>query len=128
MLAYGWNLQNRRGLPILALCEAKSIEVHLAGCFWFGDYGVLFDASRTDDEQVLEARRGWERLAARHGVSLAAVALAFAALPAVVGKVVVGMATPDEVAVSARPAYRRLFSLGCVLNTQHRCPAGVCAR
>ena len=69
MLAYGWNLQNRRGLPILALCEAKSLDVHLAGCFWFGDYGVLFDASRTDDEQVLEARRGWERLAARHGVS-----------------------------------------------------------
>ena len=126
MLAYGWNLQNRRGLPILALCEAKSIEVHLAGCFWFGDYGVLFDASRTDDEQVLEARRGWERLAARHGVSLAAVALAFAALPAVVGKVVVGMATPDEVAVSARPAYTRLFSRWVAFSTPM--PRCVCAR
>jgi hypothetical protein len=38
-----------------------------------------------------EQRVGWAALATKHGVSLGAVALSFAALPTVVTKLVVGM-------------------------------------
>lgn len=39
----------------------------------------------------------WRALADAHGVSVEAVAVAFAALPSVVSKVVMGMKTPEEV-------------------------------
>ena len=38
----------------------------------------------------------WENLAAKHGVTLLAVAIAFGALPRCVGKVVMGVRSTDE--------------------------------
>ena len=48
-------------------------------------------------EVSVATKRGWAALAAEHSVSLPAVALAFALLPACATKIVVGMASPREV-------------------------------
>mmetsp|Transcript_17638 Transcript_17638/g.57884 ORF Transcript_17638/g.57884 Transcript_17638/m.57884 type:complete len:266 (-) Transcript_17638:256-1053(-) len=47
--------------------------------------------------EVVDRARRWGELAAAHGHDLPAVAVAFAALPAVVTRVVVGMASPGQV-------------------------------
>ena len=100
MLAYGWNLANQYALPILLECQARGIEVHPAGVFHFGGYGILFDPSKTDDTVLLEKHARWLELATKHGFGLGAVAVGFASLPAVIGKVVLGMASPEEVALN----------------------------
>jgi D-threo-aldose 1-dehydrogenase len=99
MLAYGWNLENQSSLPILLEAQARGIDVHPAGVYYFRGYGHLFDPSLIRGDGALLAKRSkWAALADKHHVSLPAVALSFAALPAVHTRVVVGMATPDEVA------------------------------
>jgi len=91
MLAYGWNLENQSSLPILLECQKRGIDVHPAGCFFFRGYGILFDPSKTDDEELLAKRAQWVALADKHNVGLASVAVGFASLPAVIKKVVLGM-------------------------------------
>ena len=91
MLAYGWNLENQSSLPILLECQQRGIDVHPAGCFFFRGYGILFDPSKTDDEELLSKRAQWVALADKHSVGLASVAVGFASLPAVIKKVVLGM-------------------------------------
>jgi D-threo-aldose 1-dehydrogenase len=104
MLAYGWNLHNQAALPVMLECQRRGIEVHAAGVFWFNGYGVLFDPSLAPDteegEATLAKRSAWLALAEKHGVSLGAVALSFAALPQVIGRVVMGMKSPEEVALN----------------------------
>ena len=46
----------------------------------------------------------WRALAAKHAVSLEAVAIAFAALPSVVSKVVLGMKSAKEVELNVKAA------------------------
>jgi len=70
------------------------------GCFFFRGYGILFDPSKTEDEELLAKRGKWVALAAKYNVGLAAVAVGFASLPAVIKKVVLGMASPEEVALN----------------------------
>jgi len=107
LLAGGWNLLSQDGLPCLLECQRRGIEVHVAGVF---GSGLLVGVDRyaykaAPTEAVARANR-WRALATRHSSSLPAVALAFAALPAVVSRVVLGMATPEQVeqAVSLLPA------------------------
>ena len=53
--------------------------------------------------QVVDRARRWGELAAAHGHDLPAVAVAFAALPAVVTRVVVGMASYSRDVCEMRP-------------------------
>jgi aryl-alcohol dehydrogenase-like predicted oxidoreductase len=52
--------------------------------------------------EIVEKVRQWEALASSHGVSLPAVAMAFAALPACVARVVIGCSKGEEVANNLR--------------------------
>ena len=63
---------------MLAACEQHGIEVHIAGIF--GGKSGLFDPKPEHAGVVGK----WRALAERHGVSLAAVAIGFGALPACV--------------------------------------------
>ena len=52
--------------------------------------------------EIVEKVRQWEALASAHGVSLPAVAMAFAALPACVARVVIGCSKGEEVKTNLR--------------------------
>ena len=52
--------------------------------------------------EIVGKVRKWEALASSHGVSLPAVAMAFAALPACVARVVIGCSKGEEVANNLR--------------------------
>jgi D-threo-aldose 1-dehydrogenase len=61
--------------------------------------------SGTNDEIYAGDRMDqWRALAAKHGSSLEAVAIAFAALPSVVSKVVMGMKSEEEVVINVKAA------------------------
>lgn len=99
LLAGGWNLLTQAGLPCFAECEARGIEVHVAGVFASGllvstDGTYAYKKAPADKVAAAEA---WRSLAEKHGFSLPAVAIAFAALPKCVTKVVLGMVTPKQV-------------------------------
>lgn len=79
-----------------------------AGCFFFRGYGILFDPSKTDDVELLSKRTQWANLAAKYNVGLAAVAVGFASLPEIVKKVVLGMASPEEVALNLQSAQEQV--------------------
>eukprot|EP00315_Gephyrocapsa_oceanica_P010603 CAMPEP_0185286098 /NCGR_PEP_ID=MMETSP1363-20130426/2077_1 /TAXON_ID=38817 /ORGANISM="Gephyrocapsa oceanica, Strain RCC1303" /LENGTH=609 /DNA_ID=CAMNT_0027881895 /DNA_START=97 /DNA_END=1926 /DNA_ORIENTATION=+ len=98
LLAGGWNLLSQDGLATLQLCARRGVAVHVAGVFASGLLvgGDTFAYKAAPPEVVDRARR-WGELAAAHGHDLPAVAVAFAALPAVVTRVVVGMASPGQV-------------------------------
>ena len=93
LLAYGWNLLAQHGLPVLLCCQNAGIDVHLAGAFGGATFEPLFDPKPEHRDKVSK----WRSLAQGHGVSLAAVALAFAALPRCVKKIVVGMTKVEDV-------------------------------
>jgi D-threo-aldose 1-dehydrogenase len=57
--------------------------------------GTTYAYQIAPEEMVNKARR-WGELAEAHGVSLPAVALAFCALPACVERLVIGIATVEE--------------------------------
>ncbi len=99
LLAGGWNLLNQAGTPVMVECQRAGIAVHVAGVF---NTGLLVGgdtyAYAKAPEPMIESARAWGTLAAKHGVSLPAVALAFAAIPECVEKLVIGMATAEEVA------------------------------
>ena len=77
MFADGWNLITQDALEVMSVCEELGIAVHLAGIFGGTTVSPIFDPMPEHAEQVA----AWQALADRHGVSLAAVALGFAALP-----------------------------------------------
>ena len=85
MFADGWNLITQDALEVMSVCEELGIAVHLAGIFGGTTVSPIFDPMPEHAEQVA----AWQALADRHGVSLAAVALGFAALPKCVEKIVV---------------------------------------
>ena len=85
VFADGWNLITQDALEVMSVCEELGIAVHLAGIFGGTTVSPIFDPMPEHAEQVA----AWQALADRHGVSLAAVALGFAALPKCVEKLVV---------------------------------------
>lgn len=98
LLAGGWNLLSQEGLPCLLECQRQGIAVHVAGIF---ASGLLVGTDRyayKDAPAEMKAKtEKWQTLADKHDCSLPAVAMAFAALPTVVSRVVVGIATPEQV-------------------------------
>lgn len=99
LLAGGWNLLNQEGLEAFAEAEKRGIEVHNAAIFasglLAGGVTYLYSADRVTDE-LRRRTDAWSDLAAEHGLSLPAVAVAFAALPACVTKVVIGLSTLNQ--------------------------------
>jgi len=98
LLAGGWNLLSQAGLPCLAECERNGIPVHIAGIYASGILagGKTYAYQPATDDAIQRTSR-WHELAQRHSVSLPAVAIAFAALPACVERLVIGMGSPKEV-------------------------------
>lgn len=104
LLAGGFNLLNQNALPLLEEAEARGVEVHMAGVFSSGllaggstVYAAGADNGQPPSDELLQRVEGWRRLAEEHGLPLPAVALAFAALPRCVTRVVVGMSSPADV-------------------------------
>jgi len=98
LLAGGWNLLCQKGAPCLLECQRHGIEVHVAGVFASGLLvGVNRYAYKEAPPEMKAKCERWQALADKHGVSLPAVAMAFATLPTVVSRVVIGMATPEQV-------------------------------
>eukprot|EP01043_Picozoa_sp_COSAG02_P028884 COSAG02_NODE_1773_length_10980_cov_8.196765_2_plen_377_part_00 len=104
LLAGGFNLLNQNALPLLEEAEAQGIEIHMAGVFSSGllaggstVYAAGADNGQAPSDELLQRVDGWRRLTEEHGVALPAVALAFAALPRCVTRVVVGMSSPADV-------------------------------
>ena len=95
LLAYGWNLLCHDALEVMECCERHGVRVHSAGTLG----GELYSIFRPPP-QLRPRQQQWQALARRHGVSLPAVAIRFAFLPTCVEKVVIGMTTPDEVAMN----------------------------
>jgi D-threo-aldose 1-dehydrogenase len=99
LLAGGWNLLSQAGLECFAECEARGVDVHVAGVFASGLLvgGETYAYKQAPPEMSARCRR-WALLAEEFGHTLPAVAIAFAAMPACVTRVVLGMATPEQVA------------------------------
>jgi len=98
LLAGGWNLLSQEGLPCLQRCQLAGIEVHVAGIFGSGLLvGGDTYAYCKAPQHAVERTSQWAALASKYGLSLPAVAIAFAALPACVTRVVIGMASPAQV-------------------------------
>ena len=78
-------------------CQRSGVAVHVAGVFNTGLLvgGETYAYQIAPEEMVTKARR-WGELATVHGVSLPAVALAFCALPECVERLVIGIATLEE--------------------------------
>lgn len=98
LLAGGWNLLSQAGLPCFEECARRGIGVHVAGVF---ASGLLVGGDTYAYKEAPTAKRelaaDWATLAAEHGLSLPAVAIAFAALPSCVTRIVLGMATSEQV-------------------------------
>jgi D-threo-aldose 1-dehydrogenase len=112
LLAGGWTLLTQAALPSLLECQRLGVRVAVAAIF---ATGLLTDKPNVDPkvgrptyayqaapDEVLERAERWRTLAAEHGVSLPAVAIAFAYLPTCVARVVIGCATAEEVAANVR--------------------------
>ena len=99
LLAAGLNLLNQDALEVLTECEARGVEVHTAAIFASGLLagGVTYNYSAERAGPYLEARDGWAKLAEEYGIVLPVVAVAFAALPVCVAKVVIGLNSTQEV-------------------------------
>merc|ERR1719247_601917 len=99
LLAGGWNLLSQAGLPCLLECQRRGVDVHVAGAYASGlIVGASIYAYRPAPAAMKAKVEKWTVLASKHGVALPAVALAFAFLPECVSRVVLGMASPEEVA------------------------------
>ena len=98
LLAGGWNLLSQAGAPTFAECEKRGVSVHVAGVFASGLLvgGETYAYKRAPPEKS-EAARQWRALAVEYGHELPAVAIAFAVLPKIVSRVVLGVATPEQV-------------------------------
>ena len=99
LLAGGWNLLCQAGLPCLLECQRLRVEVHVAGVFASGllvREGGTYAYQSASAEHVERAAR-WRRLGERHGCSLPALAIAFAALPKCVTRLVIGFGSAEQV-------------------------------
>jgi aryl-alcohol dehydrogenase-like predicted oxidoreductase len=100
LISGGWNLLNQDAYEVFVECEQQGISVHNAGVF---AGGLIAGGTPTErmpyvvNETIREKVKQWEELADEFEVPLVAVALRFAALPAVVSKLVIGFVSPDEV-------------------------------
>mmetsp|Transcript_62613 Transcript_62613/g.183106 ORF Transcript_62613/g.183106 Transcript_62613/m.183106 type:complete len:380 (+) Transcript_62613:48-1187(+) len=98
LLAYSWNLFRQDGWPVIEACRKAGIEVHVAGIMsglhHVNAGSVRMQVTRDETKRKMDK---WRALAAEHGCTIHAVALAFAALPKAVGKVVIGMKSKAEV-------------------------------
>lgn len=98
MMAGCWNLMDQSGLVVMEYCDKHNIQVHNAGVF---GAGLLWGVStnykyRTATKQELEKRDRWNEVAQELGVSLPALAFAFAYLPRPVSKICFGAATAKQ--------------------------------
>jgi D-threo-aldose 1-dehydrogenase len=98
LLAGSYNLLTRVGSELLAECEARGVEVQLAGvfasgCLWGGAHFRYAPMS----QHVRAAVARWQAFCDARGVSLQAAALAFAFRPRVVTHVAIGMRSESEV-------------------------------
>jgi D-threo-aldose 1-dehydrogenase len=122
----GINCCAQAGERCFAECEARGIAVHVAGVFasgvlasaepanatyvaqklfpWGSREALLFGVLRYSyckaDPAVLARVEAWRSLATRHGLALPAVAIAFATLPVCVTRVVLGIASAEQVAAN----------------------------
>lgn len=98
LLAGGWNLLTQAGLPCLLECEKRGIDVYIAGIYASGLLvGGATYAYIPAPQPMIEKAARWRDLAQKRGFSLPAVAVAFAMLPKVVKRAVVGLAKKKEV-------------------------------
>lgn len=107
LLAGGWNLLNQEGLRTLLEAQKRGIGVHNAAIFGggllVGGVTYLYSEDRVTKE-LRQRTDEWSELAEEHGLSLPAVAVAFAALPACVTKVVIGLSTSEQNSAAHRYA------------------------
>lgn len=100
LISGGWNLLNQDAYEVFVECEARGIDVHNAGVF---AGGIIVGGTPTErmpysiTPEVQHKVKQWNDLADEFEVPLAVVALRFAALPAIVSKLVIGFVSPDEV-------------------------------
>eukprot|EP01043_Picozoa_sp_COSAG02_P031280 COSAG02_NODE_2033_length_10056_cov_31.055539_8_plen_402_part_00 len=100
LISGGWNLLNQDAYEVFVECEARGIAVHNAGVF---AGGIIVGGTPTErmpyaiTPEVKEKVQRWNDLADEFEVPLPAVALRFAALPAIVSKLVIGFVSPDEI-------------------------------
>ena len=99
LLAGGWNLLCHEGWEVLCECARRNIAVHVAGVF--GGTGQKDNRNIfAPSEEWQPAVAKWTELAEKHKITLVQAAIAFASLPVAVGKIVLGMATPEEVSAN----------------------------
>ena len=98
MMAGRWNLIDQSGLGVLLECQRQNIAVHNAGIF---GSGLLVGGSTLNyapaPPEMLAKRDRWGDLAKKYGLSLPALAMAFAFLPEAITKVAIGVKSPKEV-------------------------------
>ena len=98
-LAGGWNLLCHEGWEVLGECARRNIAVHVAGVF--GGTGQKDNRNIfAPSEEWQPAVAKWTELAEKHNCTLVQTAIAFASLPVAVEKIVLGMATPEEVSAN----------------------------
>jgi hypothetical protein len=75
--AGGWNLLNQNGMPLLAVAEARGIDVHIAGIFSSGllaggttVYAAGSDNGQSPPAELAAKAKGWGKLADEHGLAL----------------------------------------------------------
>jgi D-threo-aldose 1-dehydrogenase len=109
LLAGRWTLLDQSGLGLLDLCRQRGVNVLVGGVFNSGlladpdAAGATFDYAPAPAPLVARAR-AMREVCARHGVSLAAAALHFAASHPAVATVVVGARSPAEVTANIAAA------------------------
>ena len=93
MLAGRWHLLDQSGAEVFRHCALNGVAVLVAGVYASGLLagGQLYEYRPATASEVAR-RDAWAALAAERGVSLKAVALAFAFLPACVHRVAIGLA------------------------------------
>ena len=107
LLASRYTLLEQGALEFLDLCQERSIGVFLGGVF---NTGILVTGAvsgakyfyRDAPETILEQVRKIEAVCQRYQVPLPAAAIQFAAAHPAVASVVLGMASPEEVAEDVR--------------------------
>ena len=66
LIAYGWNLENQSALPVFVECQARGIEINIAGALYFGGYGHIFDPLNASRALQTKMAR-WQTLGKQFG-------------------------------------------------------------